>query len=121
MMITELDTIKLIRYLEQGDTNKVGEILAAGGAAPSPYEEGYRKALYGLVAAIDNNERDSLFYKLINSEIEEDAARQMRKDVLMRLEQTFRDPLFLGYEHTWEFVLSYFTGEQKMGLDKYQP
>ncbi|HHN81829.1 MAG TPA: hypothetical protein ENN11_04330 [Methanomicrobia archaeon] len=119
-MITELDTIKLIRFLEQGETNKASDILSASHTPASPYEEGYKKALYGLVASIENNERDSLFYKLLHNEMDAGAAKILRSNVQGRLEQTFRDPSSLGYEHAWEFVLSYFSGEQKMGLDKYQ-
>lgn len=119
-MITELDIISIVRFLEKDDIPKARDILSTFKSPESNYEKGYQLALNGLVGACVNKEKDSIFYKLVNSQLPIEMINNQREICKRRIKQNFRDNTIIGYEHAWEFILSYFLGDQKMGLDKYQ-
>lgn len=119
-MISELDTIEIIRNLENNDISKAKEIISGLKKPESSYEKGYIHALKGLISSCENKEQDSIFMKLINNELPPSSIDYEGEYCAHMLSQKFRPGKEIGYCHAWEFILSYFSGNTKTGLDKYQ-
>ncbi|HPR42553.1 MAG TPA: hypothetical protein PK718_08440 [Candidatus Methanofastidiosa archaeon] len=119
-MISELETIEIIRSLENNDISKARDMVSAIKSPESSYERGYVHALRGLVASCENKEGDSVFQKLIKDLMPQSSINDEWEISKTLLSQNFRPSFDIGYEHAWEFIFSYFSGNVKTGLDKYQ-
>jgi len=119
-MMSELDTIEVIRKLENNDISKAKDIMSALKGPGSSYEKGYIHALRGLISSCENKEQDSVFMKLLKNELSPASIEDERESCAHMLSQNFRPGKEIGYEHAWEFILAYFSGNMKTGLDKYQ-
>jgi len=119
-MISELEIIEVIRSLESKDISRAREIITSLKSPESSYERGYLHALKGLIASCDNKDGDSVFQKLIMDVMDASTINDEWESSKNVLAQNFRPSYDIGYEHAWEFIFSYFSGNAKMGLDKYQ-
>jgi len=114
-LISEIDTISIIRYLEKDEVSRAKETILVF-SPESEYEKGYFHALQGIISAYENKEADSIFYNLISDADTYEGEGDCCK---MRALQTFRSAEDVGYEHAWGFILGYYGGSSKAGLDKY--
>jgi hypothetical protein len=119
-LISELETIEVIRNLENNDLGKAKDIMSSLKTAGSSYEKGYVHALKGLISSCENKEGDSVFNKLISDKISQNDINEEWERSKTQISQNFRPSFDIGYEHAWEFIFSYFSGNVKTGLDKYQ-
>ncbi|MHC1604440.1 MAG: hypothetical protein ACXQTP_00510 [Candidatus Methanofastidiosia archaeon] len=119
-MISELDIIRILKHLEKNETAKARDVINNIREGDSDYDKGYLFALKGMIASCENEEKDSLFYKLMHSELSDEITQRELQKCKEFLRQDFRESKERGYEHAWSFVLSYFRGEKKTGLDIYQ-
>lgn len=111
--------IKLfIEALKKGDTKKASELLERV-KAETEHGKGYRKALSGIVASVENNEMNSLFMKMLSGDITKKSMEERRKTSRTMARETFRPAFERGYERAWYDVLSIFLGKKKVGLEKH--
>ncbi len=111
--------IKLfIEALKKGDTKKASDLL--NGITPgTPYDKGYKKALSGIVASVENNEMNSLFLKMLLGVATKKSMEERRRTSRTMAKDMFRPAFERGYEKAWYDVLSIFLGKKKVGLEKH--
>lgn len=115
-----MDPIQLKLFLEalkKGDTKKASEQLT-GSTPATEYERGYRKALEGIIASVDNNEVNSLFVKMVSHAVTKKGLEAQRRKSRKTAQQSFRPASERGYEKAWYDILSIFLGKKKVGLEK---
>ena len=111
--------IKLfIEALKKGDARKASE-LAAALPAVTDYDRGYKKALTGIIAAVENREVNSLFLRVISGSITKKGMEEHRRESRKIAAEAFRPSEERGYEKAWYDILSIFLGKKKVGLDRH--
>jgi hypothetical protein len=111
--------IKLfIEALKKGDTKKAVELLDTV-KPETAYTRGYKKALSGIVAAVENSEMNSLFSKMLSGDITKRSIEERRRTSRTMAKEVFRPAFERGYEKAWYDVLSIFLGKKKVGLEKH--
>lgn len=111
--------IKLfIEALKKGDTKKAAELLDTV-KPETAYTRGYKKALSGIVAAVENSEMNSLFSKMLSGDITKKSMEERRRTSRTMAKDVFRPAFERGYEKAWYDVLSIFLGKKKVGLEKH--
>ena len=107
-----------IEALKKGDTKKAVELV--GTVTPeTAYAKGYKKALSGIVAAVENSEMNSLFSKMLSGDITKKSMEERRRASRTMAKDVFRPASERGYEKAWYDVLSIFLGKKKVGLEKH--
>ena len=119
-MIAPSDLIRFLSALESSDLAKAKEHAAAFPEPETAYEKGYLTAIGGMLSSMENNEKDSLLYKILHKELPEDALQAQRERCQLRAREPFRGQDEKGYEQAWEHVCAYFLSDLKSGLDAYQ-
>ncbi|KYK38608.1 MAG: hypothetical protein HXS46_11350 [Theionarchaea archaeon] len=115
-----MDPIQLKLFLEalkKGDTKKATEQLTERIPA-TEYERGYRRALEGMIASIDNNEVNSLFVKMVSHAVTKKNLEEQRRKSRKTAQEPFRPVSERGYEKAWYDILSIFLGKKKVGLER---
>lgn len=115
-----MDPIQLKLFLEalkKGDTKKATEQLTERIPA-TEYERGYRRALEGMIASIDNNEVNSLFVKMVSHAVTKKNLEKQRRKSRKTAQEPFRPVSERGYEKAWYDILSIFLGKKKVGLER---
>ena len=111
--------IKLfLEALEKNDTRKAGE-LVNGVAANTDYDRGYKKALTGIIASVDNKEVNSLFFRMVSGALTKKSLEEQRRESRKMSQETFRPAVERGYEKAWYDILSIFLGKVKVGLEEH--
>ncbi|MBU7018036.1 MAG: hypothetical protein HXS44_11050 [Theionarchaea archaeon] len=108
----------LLEALEKGDIKKAGELV---GSLPgtTDYERGYKRALAGIIASVDNKEVNSLFLRMISGSQTKKSLEEQRRESKRVSQETFRPAAERGYEKAWYDVLSVFLGKVKVGLEEH--
>jgi hypothetical protein len=111
--------IKLfLEALEKNDTRKAGE-LVNGFPVDTEYDRGYKKALTGITASVDNKEVNSLFFRMVSGALTKKSLEEQRKESKRISQETFRPAVERGYEKAWYDILSIFLGKVKVGLEEH--
>jgi hypothetical protein len=111
--------IKLfLEALEKGDIKKAGELVDRIPGA-TDYDRGYKRALTGIMASVDNKEVNSLFVKMVSGLQTKKSLEEQRRESRRISQETFRPAAERGYEKAWYDVLSIFLGKVKVGLDEH--
>jgi hypothetical protein len=116
-----MDPIQLRLFLDalkKGDSKKASE-LADTITGKDDYHRGYRKALSGIVASVENKEVNSLFVKMISGGLTKKKMEEQRRNSKKISKERFRPASERGYEKAWYDILSIFLGKKKVGLDKH--
>ncbi len=108
----------LVEALKSGDTKKAAELLD-GIKVTNDYTRGYRKALQGMVASVENKEVNSLFCKMVSGTLSKAKLEEHRKLSKKISKDGFRQASERGFEKAWYDVLSIFLGKQKVGLEEH--
>ena len=111
--------IKLfLEALEKNDTRKAGE-LVNGVAANTSYDRGYKKALTGIIASVENKEVNSLFFRMVSGTLTKKSLEEQRRESRKMSQETFRPAVERGYEKAWYDILSIYLGKVKVGLEEH--
>lgn len=116
-----MDPIRMklfIEALKKGDTKKASDIVDQF-TESTTYDKGYKKALTGIVSAVENKEMNSLFFKMISGLLTKKRLEEQRRESRRIAEEAFRPAFERGYEKAWYDILSIFLGKKKVGLDKH--
>ncbi|MBU7043449.1 MAG: hypothetical protein HXS47_07635 [Theionarchaea archaeon] len=108
----------LLEALKKGDTKKASEIVEKIPDS-NDFEKGYKKALRGLLAAVENKEPNSFFMKMLSDQLTKKTMDSQRMESKKKSSESFRPPMERGYERAWYDVLSIFLGKKKVGLEKH--
>lgn len=108
----------LLEALKKEDTRKASDILN-GAANATEYDKGYKKALSGIVAAVENKEANSLFLRMMSGAVTKKILEEQRRQSREISRETFRPASERGYEKAWYDILSIFLGKKKVGLEKH--
>ena len=108
----------LLEALKKRDTKKASEIVEKIPDS-NDFEKGYKKALRGLIAAVENNELNSFFMKMLSNQLTKKTMDSQRMESKKISSESFRPSLERGYERAWYDVLSIFLGKKKVGLEKH--
>ena len=119
-MITTSDVIQFLHALETNDIPKAKDHVAAFPEPDNAFEKGYHTALGGMLSSAENNEKDSLLYKILHNELSAESVQAQRERCSLRARESFRNQDERGYEQAWEHVCAYFLNDLKSGLDAYQ-
>jgi hypothetical protein len=114
-----MDPIQLklfVEALKKGDTRKAGELIEKM-STESEYHKGYKKALGGMVASVENKEANSLATKMLSGSLTKKKMDEERKLSRRIAQETFRPAFERGYEKAWYDILSLFLGKIKVGLE----
>ena len=107
-----------LEALEKGDTRKAGE-LADRIPITTDYDRGYKRALTGIIASVDNRENNSLFVKMISGLQTKKSLEEQRRKSKRISQEAFRPAAEQGYEKAWYDILSIFLGKVKVGLEEH--
>lgn len=107
-----------LEALEKGDIKKAGELVDRIPAA-TDYDGGYKRALTGIIASVDNREVNSLFVKMISGGQTKKNLEEQRRESKRISQEAFRPAAERGYEKAWYDVLSVFLGKVKVGLEEH--
>ena len=107
-----------LEALEKGDIKKAGELVDRIPAA-TDYDRGYKRALTGIIASVDNREANSLFVKMISGSQTKKSLEEQRRESKRISQEAFRPAAERGYEKAWYDVLSVFLGKVKVGLEEH--
>ncbi|MBU7046731.1 MAG: hypothetical protein HXS54_09875 [Theionarchaea archaeon] len=107
-----------LEALEKGDIKKAGELVDRIPAA-TDYDRGYKRALTGIIASVDNREVNSLFVKMISGGQTKKNLEEQRRESKRISQEAFRPAAERGYEKAWYDVLSIFLGKVKVGLEEH--
>lgn len=116
-----MDPIRMKLFMEalkKRDAKKASEMVNQF-AGSTDYEKGYRKALTGIVASVENKEVNSFFLKMISESLTKKRLEEQRRESRRIAEEAFRPAFERGYEKAWYDILSIFLGKKKVGLDKH--
>jgi hypothetical protein len=116
-----MDPIKLklfIEALKKQDTKEASEILDTL-AITTDIDRGYKKALTGILAAVENKEVNSLFIKMLSESLTKKSMEEQRQESRRVWREAFRPAAERGYEKAWYDILSIFLGKKKVGLEKH--
>lgn len=116
-----MDPIRMklfIEALKKGDTKKAAEMLETF-TSTTDHDRGYKKALTGIVASVENKEVNSLFLKIISGSVTKKSMEEQRRQSRRMAAEAFRPASERGYEKAWYDVLSIYLGKKKVGLDKH--
>jgi hypothetical protein len=116
-----MDPIQLKLFLDalkRGDSKKASEFIDSL-AGEDDYHRGYRKALSGIIASVENKEVNSLFVKMISGDLTKTKMEEQRRNSRKVSKERFRPASERGYEKAWYDILSIFLGKKKVGLDKH--
>lgn len=108
----------LLEALKKRDTKKASEIVEKIPDS-NDFEKGYKKALRGLIAAVENKELNSFFMKMLSNQLTKKTMDSQRMESKKISSESFRPSLERGYERAWYDVLSIFLGKKKVGLEKH--
>jgi hypothetical protein len=108
----------LLEALKKGDTKKATEIVEKIPHSDE-YNKGYKKALGGLLAAVENKEPNSFFMKMLSDQLTKKTMDSERMKSKKISSESFRPLMEQGYEQAWYDILSIFLGKKKVGLDKH--
>ncbi|MBU7024816.1 MAG: hypothetical protein HXS40_11685 [Theionarchaea archaeon] len=114
-----MDPIQLKLFvvaLKSGDTRKAGELIEKV-STENEYHKGYKKALAGMVASVENKEANSLVMKMLSGALTKKKMDEERKLSRRIAQETFRPAFERGYEKAWYDTLSLFLGKKKVGLE----
>lgn len=114
-----MDPIQLklfVEALKSGDTRKAGELIEKM-STENEYHKGYKKALGGMVASVENKEANSLVTKMLSGSLTKKKMDEERKLSRRIAQETFRPAFERGYEKAWYDILSLFLGKIKVGLE----
>ncbi len=107
-----------LEALEKGDIKKAGELVDRI-PGTTDYDRGYRRALTGIIASVDNKEVNSLFVKMISGSQTKKSLEEQRRESRRISQEAFRPAAERGYEKAWYDVLSIFLGKVKVGLEEH--
>lgn len=119
-MIPASDLSRFLHTLVSGDIAKARDHAATFPEPEDRFEEGYTNALTGMLSSMENNEKDSLLYKILHKELPEDSLRAQYERCTIRAAESFRGQDERGYEQAWGHVCAYFLDDLKAGLDAYR-
>jgi hypothetical protein len=119
-MIPASDLTIFLHTLESGDLAKARDQAAAFPEPEDQFEEGYSNALAGMLSSMENNEKDSLLYKILHKELSEESLQAQYQRCTLRSEESFRGQSERGYERAWGQVCAFFLDDLKAGLDAFQ-
>ena len=108
----------LLEALKKGDTKKASDLLNKA-ADTTEYDRGYKKALSGIVAAVENDEVNSLFLRMVSGAVTKKSLEEQRKQSRKTSQETFRPASERGYEKAWYDILSIYLGKKKVGLEEH--
>jgi hypothetical protein len=108
----------LLESLKKGDTKKASEIVE-GIPAPDDFKKGYKKALTGLIAAVENKEVNSLCVKMISDQLTKKSMESQRMESKKISSESFRPASERGYERAWYDIFSIYMGKKKVGLEEH--
>ena len=108
----------LIESLKKGDTKKASEIVE-GILTPDGFKRGYKKALTGLITAVENKELNSFFVKMISDQLTKKSLESQRMESKKISSESFRPVFERGYERAWYDILSVYMGKKKVGLEEH--
>jgi hypothetical protein len=104
--------------LTKGNTKKASELLEKC-TVKTDFDAGYKRALSGIAASVENQEVNSLFVKMISGALPKKHMEEHRMKSKKISAESFRPAAERGYEKAWYDVLSIFLGKKKVGLDKH--
>ncbi len=108
----------LLEALKKGDTKKASDLLTKAADA-TEYDRGYKKALSGIVAAVENDEVNSLFLRMVSGAVTKKSLEEQRRQSRKIFQETFRPASERGYEKAWYDILSIYLGKKKVGLEEH--
>jgi hypothetical protein len=85
---------------------------------PENMRDGYVSALSGMMNAVQGNDPNSLFLKVIKGEMLKRETEEIRKDFKKRSEEPFRAPEERAFQRAWYDILSIMLDKRKVGLEK---
>ncbi len=107
-----------LEALKKGDARKASEI-AETVPVVTDFDAGYKKALKGMVASVENKEVNSLFSKMVSGTLTKKSLEDHRRESRKMSSESFRPASERGYEKAWYDVLSIFLEKKKVGLEEY--
>jgi hypothetical protein len=100
------------------DTKKMREIYDE---IEKDLDGGYRKALNGLIAVLENNDSRALLYLILNDELTKKEVKDLYRRSKKIYSEEFRNDEERSYEKAWMEFLKYYMSYEKGegGLDRY--
>jgi len=107
-----------LEALKKGDTKKAAEIVSEIKNS-TEYDRGYKKALTGIIASVENKEVNSLFPKMISEKVTKKNLEEQRRESRRISHEAFRPASERGYEKAWYDIITIFLGKKKVGLEEH--